>query len=92
MVCVCCGRDRFETVIHPAHVIDKSVCGDGGGDPRAVIPLCAETHRLYDTGRVSILEYLEPVYREELAFAVERYGLLNTLIRVTNQRWTPEEA
>jgi hypothetical protein len=73
---------------HPAHLIDKSLAADLG-DARAVVPLCARCHRAYDEERLSILEYLEPHYRPELAFAVERVGLLATLRRVTNEAWAP---
>jgi hypothetical protein len=83
--CVRCAREGC----HPAHVIDRSIAPDPAGDPRAVVPLCPECHRLYDTGVVSILEHLEPHYRAELAFAVERVGLIPALERVTNSRWRP---
>ena len=85
-LCVVCGRDRFEATIHPAHLIDRSLCPQGADDPRAVVPLCAEDHRRYDSGEISLLEYLEPRFRVELGFAVERFGLVNTLRRVTNDR------
>lgn len=82
--CIRCGRDG----VHPAHVIDRSLGGDD--DPRAVVPLCPECHRLYDTGAISILEYLEPHYRVELAYAVELVGLIAALDRITNERYVPE--
>ena len=76
---------------HPAHVIDRSLCTEGADDPRAVVPLCPREHDLYDSGELSLLEHMEPHYRAELAFAVERVGLLTTLYRVTNDRsWRPE--
>jgi hypothetical protein len=53
--------------------------------------LCREHHRAYDEERLSILEFLEPRFREELAYAVENFGLLTTLQRVTNSRWVPEK-
>jgi transposase-like protein len=56
-----------------------------------VVPLCPACHRAYDDERLSILEYLEPHWRTELAFAVERVGLMSALRRVTNSRWQPEE-
>ena len=75
---------------HPAHLIDRSLTTVGQDDPRAVIPLCPEHHRLYDdpigTGGIDLLPFLEPHYRAELAYAVERVGLLTTLRRVTNDR------
>lgn len=83
--CVVCAASPC----HPAHLIDKSLASDIGGDARAVIPLCPIHHREFDEERLSILEYLEPHYRPELAFAVERVGLLATLRRVTNEAWAP---
>lgn len=71
----------------PAHLIDRSLTTVGQDDPRAVVPLRRDVHRMYDTGHFDLLPYLEPNYREELAFAVERVGLLATLRRVTNTRW-----
>ncbi len=73
----------------PAHLLPLGVCADGDGDPRAVIPLCRGLdghHRAYDDGDLDLLPYLEPHYRTELAFAVERFGLVSTLRRVTNER------
>lgn len=80
-VCVVCQSE----LVHPAHVIDRSLGGDD--DPRAVIALCPLHHREYDDGSLSILEYLEPHYRTELAYAVELVGLITALERITNQRW-----
>lgn len=76
---------------HPAHVIDRSLTTEGQDDPRAVVPLCPHHHRLFDEGGLSILEHMEPHMRTELAWAVERVGLLTTLYRVTNDRtWKPD--
>lgn len=83
--CVVCRQGPCD----PAHLIDRSLVSDIGGDPRAVIPLCKGLdgcHRKYDDGGLSILEYLEPHHRTELAFAVERFGLAATYRRVTNER------
>ncbi len=76
----------------PAHLLPLGVCADGDGDPRAVVPLCRKHHDEYDgtTGHapsLDLLPWLEPHYRTELAFAVERFGLLSTLRRVTNDRY-----
>lgn len=71
---------------HPAHTIDRSLCPEGAEDPRAVVALCGQCHRLFDEQALDLLPFLEPRYREELAFAVERFGLLATLRRVTNDR------
>lgn len=80
--CVVCREQPTD----PAHLIPAGMCPDGDGDPRAVIPLCRTHHREYDERGLDLLPYLEPHYRTELAFAVERFGLLSTLRRVTNER------
>jgi hypothetical protein len=85
-----CIRCRIAGGCHPAHLIDKSLASDDDGDARAVVPLCPSDHREYDEGRLSLLEFLEPHYREELAYAVERVGLISALERIDNQRWWPE--
>ena len=81
--CIRCGNQP----VHPAHLIDRGMGGDD--HPHAVVPLCFECHRLYDTGKVSILEHLEPHHRDELAYAVRLVGLICALERVTNERWRP---
>lgn len=83
--CLVCAMPAVD----PAHLIDRSLIADHG-DPRAVVPLCRLHHAAYDLGRLDLLPYLEPRHRAELAFAVERFGLLRTLERVTGERWTPE--
>lgn len=84
-----CIRCRKPGPCHPAHLIDRSLCSLGADDALAVVPLCPTCHREYDEEDVSILEHLEPNYREELAFAVERVGLLTTLFRVSGETWAP---
>ena len=85
--CICC--DSLGPC-HPAHLIDRSIGGDD--DPRAVVPLCAMCHRLYDDGKLDLLPHLEPHYRDELAYAVELVGLVRAMERITNLRWTPRAA
>lgn len=84
--CIVCACQPVD----PAHLIDRSLAADYD-DPRSVIPLCREHHRAYDEERFDLLPYLEPRFRSELAFAVERHGLLRTLERVTNERWRTVE-
>jgi hypothetical protein len=85
-MCIACGQGPG---CHPAHVISRAALSEGQDDPLAVVPLCPPEHRLYDTGRLDLLPSLEAGGRDELAFAVKRYGLLRTLQRVTNTRWRP---
>ena len=81
-----CLVDASHRGIEPAHLIPRRMLVEGQEDPRAVVPLCPACHRLYDSGELDLLPYLEPVFRAELAFAVERFGLISTLRRVTNER------
>ena len=81
-VCIVCAGDPCD----PAHLIDRSLCPEGADDPRAVVALCRGCHRLYDEHALSILEVLEPYHREELAYAVLRFGLVATYRRVTGER------
>lgn len=86
--CIRCGRGPC----HPAHLIDRSLTTVGQDDALAVIPLCPDCHRQYDDEHLDIAAYLEPYWREEVAFAVVRIGFFPTLRRITNHRWTIEEA
>ena len=87
--CIVCAR--AEGSCDPAHVISRAALSEGQDDPKAVVPMCRPCHEKYDRGELSILEFLEPHRREILAYAVERYGLLRTLQRVTNSHWAPVE-
>ena len=80
--CLVCGQYPVD----PAHVVPRAFTGD---DPRAVIALCRLHHRAYDDGNLDLLRELEPYYREELAFAVEKAGLITTLQITTGERWAP---
>ena len=82
--CVACG----ESPCDPAHLIPRGTTTIGQDDARAVIELCRKCHRLYDDGQLDVLPWLEPHRLEELAYAVSRVGLIATLERVTNTRWT----
>ena len=86
---------RDQTCIHcntrpvdPAHLIPRSLLTKGQEEPEAVIALCRSCHREYDQGQLDILPSLERFCRQELAYAVERFGLLRTLSRTTNRRWS----
>lgn len=80
--CVVCAEGPAD----PAHLIPRSALEAGQDDLRATIPLCRRHHRDYDSLRLDLLPF-EAAFRVELAFAVERYGLLPTLQRVSNTRW-----
>lgn len=77
---------------HPAHLIDRARVSDMlADDERAVVPLCFEHHRAYDSELLDLSPYLEPFWRDSLAWAVEAYGLFPALRRVTNRHWTADE-
>lgn len=76
--------------VTPAHVIPRSLTPAGQNDVRAVVGLRADLHRLYDTGELDLLPWLERSGRVELSFAVLRVGLMATLRRTTNHRWSPD--
>ncbi len=82
----CLVDASHEGKTEPAHLIPRRMLEVGQEDARAVVPLCPTCHRGYDSGELSLLEHLEPRFRVELAFAVERFGLISTLRRVTNER------
>jgi len=81
--CAVCGGQPCDA----AHVIARSITTIGQDDPLAVIPLCRTDHTLFHDGKLDLSPYLEPRYREELAFAVKRVGLFQTLRHVTGLRW-----
>lgn len=84
--CVVCGRDHHDTVIDPMHLIPRTM--GSGNDPLDVVPSCREHHRAYDDGKLDLLPYLEPRWREEVAQAVRHVGLVAALQRLTNARWS----
>lgn len=71
----------------PAHLIDRSLVPDPTGDPLRVVPLCRKHHDAYDDRDLDLLPYLRRQGRE-VGHAVEIFGLLSTLERVTNTRWS----
>jgi hypothetical protein len=83
--CIVCWR----TPADRAHVIDRSLAPDPGGDPRRVVRLCRFHHTEYDDHRLDLLPYLARDHREKLALGVELIGLIGTLERVTGQAWVP---
>lgn len=83
--CIVCWRAPTDR----AHLIDRSLFPDAHADPARVIYLCREHHNAYDAHELDLLPYLEPRYRHELARAVECFGLIGTLERVTGKSWAP---
>lgn len=81
--CSCAGP------IQPAHLIDRSLAPAAGDHPLAVVPLCARHHGLYDDHKLDLSPYLEPMWRESIAWAVEAVGLFSALKRITGCDWVP---
>lgn len=81
-VCRSCGDE----LVHPAHVIDRSL--GGCNDPLCVLPLCPSCHRDYDGGKAEVLPFLS---KAEQAHAVGHVGIVSALKRTTNLHWVPEE-
>jgi hypothetical protein len=84
--CIVCWRSPTDR----AHVVDRSLAPDPYSDPRRIVYLCREHHVAYDAHELDLLPYLEPRHRSELARAVEVFGLMGTLERVTGCMWTPD--
>lgn len=86
LACIVCR----EQPVTPCHVIDRSITTVGQDDALAVVPVCQRCHRQYDEYCLDLLPFLEPHWRDELAFAVQRIGLVATFRRVTNDRHAAE--
>jgi hypothetical protein len=75
--------------VQPAHLIDRSLAPAAGDHPLAVVPLCARHHVLYDDHKLDLSPYLEPHWRESVAWAVGAVGLFGALKRITGTEWAP---
>ena len=82
--CVVCWKSPTDR----AHLIDRSLFPDPYHEPRRVVYLCRQHHDEYDAHTLDLLPYLETAHRAELAYAVQIFGLLGTLQRVTGMEWT----
>jgi hypothetical protein len=79
--CIVCQQTKGIT---PAHLAPRSL---GGCDhPDCVVPLCWLHHRAYDAGRLALLSYLEPQWRNEIAHAVVHLGLIGAYRRLAGRR------
>lgn len=84
--CLVCWRAPTDR----AHLIDRSLAPDPYSDPRRIVFLCREHHDAYDAHELDLLPYLQTRHRPELAYAVEIFGLIGTLERVTGMHWAPD--
>jgi hypothetical protein len=82
--CIVCGA---KSGVDPAHVIPKSL--GGCSHDLCCVSLCRGCHRAYDTGRLDLLPYLEPVWRAQLAHAVGHVGLIGALRRISGRGRDP---
>ncbi|MDQ3723412.1 MAG: HNH endonuclease [Actinomycetota bacterium] len=79
--CLVCNK---ATRIDPAHLVPRA---RGGCDEAlCVIALCRPCHRLYDSGGLDLVAYLEPGLRAEAAHAVGHLGLAGALRRISGTR------
>jgi len=86
--CIVCAKGPCD----PAHLIDRSLAPAAGDDVLAIVPLCRSCHHEYDEGSLDLLPYLEPRWRDQVAWAVNAVGLMAALKRITNRRsWVPVE-
>lgn len=77
-VCLVCGE--WFGRCQPAHLVPRghpklsSVSAD---DVRAVVPLCPADHRLFDEGKIDLLPYIEPTWRDSQEWAAGAVGLVS---------------
>jgi hypothetical protein len=58
----------------------------GCDDPLCVVALRRAHHRAYDRGRLDLVPYLEPRFRDQIAHAVGHVGLVGALRRRSGRR------
>lgn len=80
--CIVCAKGPCDA----AHLIDRSLAPAAGDDTLAVVPLCRSCHGEYDDGSLDLLPYLEPRWRDQVAWAVNTVGLMVALKRITKRR------
>lgn len=83
--CLVCSHGPCD----PAHLVPRSLAPGAGEDPRATVPLCRRCHDLYERHQLDLSPYLEPHYRESVAWAVEAVGLFGALREITGKYWQP---
>jgi hypothetical protein len=83
-VCIVCGG--FFDECHPAHVVPRGhpkMTGVAADDTRAVVPLCARDHDLFDEGKLDLLPHLEPAWRDSQEWAAGAVGLATAMRSIT---------
>lgn len=92
-VCIVCGGS-FDAC-QPAHVVPRGhpkVSALAADDVRAVVPLCNEDHRSFDAGKIDLLPYLEPAWRDSQEWAAGTVGLASAMRSITGDRSVSERA
>jgi hypothetical protein len=83
-VCIVCGG--YFDACHPAHVIPRGhpkMSDTAADDTRAVVPLCPRDHDLFDDGKIDLLPYLEPAWRDSQEWAAGAVGLATAMRSIT---------
>lgn len=84
--CIVCGTDRR---VDPAHLFPRSL--GGCGDALCVTALCRRCRRAYDRGELNLLPYVEPAWRQQVAYAVRHVGLIGALRPLTGEQVPRDE-
>lgn len=82
--CIVCAEHGGRC--HPAHVVPRShpkMSEEAANDLRAVVPLCPTHHRAFDEGRLDLLPYLEPGWRDSQEWAAGAVGLASAMRTIT---------
>jgi hypothetical protein len=83
-VCIVCGE--WFDACEPAHVVPRGhpkMSAVSADDVRAVVPLCHADHRLFDEGKIDLLPYLEPAWRDSQEWAAGAVGLATAMRSIT---------
>jgi hypothetical protein len=84
LACIVCAEHAGHC--HPAHVVPRShpkMTDEAANSTRAVVPLCFTDHRAYDDGKIDLLPYLEPAWRDAQEWAAGAVGLASAMRTIT---------
>lgn len=89
-VCVVCGGNFGQC--EPAHLVPRGhpkMSEHAANDVRAIVPLCPGPmgcHRLFDEGKIDLLPYLEPAWRDSQEWAAGAVGLASAVRSISGER------
>jgi hypothetical protein len=95
MACLVCRSGRIAA--EPAHLIPRGhpkMTREAADDVRAVVPLCGGPegcHDLFDEGKIDLVPYLEPNWREAQEWAAGAVGLATAMRSITGGRMPESE-